>query len=263
MHINTFDHYQHLNSPVHQLDPRVKLVVTLAFILSNALLPDGVWLAFFASWLLVVLATLIGGFTMRFVLTRALVALPFALAAITTMFTIPGDAVTTFRLGSTTIIITDAGLVRFFSIMLRSWVSVQMAIVMTASTPFPDLVHAMRHLRMPDVLVSIVSFMYRYLFVLADEVMRMLRAREARSAKVPGQKSGGALLWRARIAGSMVGQLLLRSLDRSERVYNAMVARGYKGVMMTINPHVMRPDDWILGVVVIASLLGIQILSRS
>jgi cobalt/nickel transport system permease protein len=147
--------------------------------------------------------------------------------------------------------------------MLRSWVSVQMAIVMTASTPFPDLVHAMRHLRMPDVLVSIVSFMYRYLFVLADEVMRMLRAREARSAKVPGQKSGGALLWRARIAGSMVGQLLLRSLDRSERVYNAMVARGYKGVMMTINPHVMRPDDWILGVVVIASLLGIQILSRS
>jgi cobalt/nickel transport system permease protein len=81
--------------------------------------------------------------------------------------------------------------------------------------------------------VTIIGFMYRYLFVLADESIRLLRARAARSAHGPG-RSGGGLVWRGRVAGGMVGNLMLRAFERSERVYDAMVARGYKGEVLSL-----------------------------
>jgi cobalt/nickel transport system permease protein len=80
--------------------------------------------------------------------------------------------------------------------------------------------------------------------VLVDEVARLLRARSARSAQLPGRKGGGTLAWRAGVAGQMAGQLFIRSLERSDRVYQAMLARGYRGALLTMNPHVMRPLDW-------------------
>ena len=50
MHSDAFDRYHHGHSPLHRLDPRIKVVVTIAFILSNALLPDGAWIAFGLAW---------------------------------------------------------------------------------------------------------------------------------------------------------------------------------------------------------------------
>jgi len=75
--------------------------------------------------------------------------------------------------------LSDAGLVRFVSILLKSWFSVQVAVVLTASTSFPALLGAVRSLRMPEVLVAIAGFTYRYIFVIADEVLRLMRARAA------------------------------------------------------------------------------------
>ncbi|MBM3126958.1 MAG: hypothetical protein FJZ87_18130, partial [Chloroflexi bacterium] len=74
-------------------------------------------------------------------------------------------------------------------------------------------------------------------FVLSDEVLRLLRARDSRSAVVQGARSGGSVVWRARVAGNMTGQLFLRSFERSDRIYNAMIARGYSGNQYTLNPH--------------------------
>jgi cobalt/nickel transport system permease protein len=90
---------------------------------------------------------------------------------------------------------------------------------------------AMRAVRIPRLLVSIFGLMWRYLFVLVDEVLRMLRARAARSGQSdqPGLKTGGSLAWRARIAGGMAGSLFLRAFERSDRIYMAMAARGYDG----------------------------------
>lgn len=263
MHINTFDHYQTLNSPIHRLDPRVKVVITVVFILSNALIPEGAWLAFAAAWLLVLAISQMARLSPKFLLTRSLVALPFALAAVTAIFSVAGNPIFSLKIGPWLLTATDAGLVRFASIMLRSWISIQAAIVLTATTQFPDLIHAFRHLKVPDILVSTVSFMYRYLFVLSDETLRLIRARESRSARLtPGGKSGGALLWRAKVAGNMAGQLFLRSYERSERVYNAMLARGYHGTLLTLNPHVMRPRDWLWGALALSLILAIQLLGR-
>jgi cobalt/nickel transport system permease protein len=148
------------------------------------------------------------------------------------------------------------------SILVRSWLSVQMAIMLVAVARFPDIVHALEHLRVPAILTTIIAFLYRYLFVLVDEVFRLLRAREARSAAAAGARSGGSVMWRARIAGNMAGQLFLRSYERSDRVYNAMLARGYTGHLMTINPHVLRRIDYITTALALVIILLLQVVGR-
>jgi cobalt/nickel transport system permease protein len=264
VHVHTFDRYQQGYSLVHRLDPRVKVGLTFLFIFSNLLLPDGAWVGFGLSWGLVLLATAFSSLSLGYTLKRSLIALPFALAAASVLFSLPGQAVAQIHLGPLHLVITDAGLLRFISILVRSWLSIQMAVLLVATTQFPDLLHALRHLQVPGVLISIISFMYRYLFVLSDEALRLLRARQARSAAaVGGSKAGGSLSWRARVAGSMVGQLFLRSYERSDRIYNAMLARGYSGSLLTLNPHLMKDRDWLVLSLVLLILSLIQWVARS
>lgn len=263
MHINTFDRYESKESLIHRLDPRVKVVITVLFIISNVLLPDGVWPAFALAWGVILLVNWLADLPLSYALKRSFIALPFALAAITIVFTLPGNPIFTFTLGPWQFTATDAGLIRFASIVIRSWLSVQMAILLVATTQFPDLMHALRHLHMPQILVAVVSFTYRYLFVLSDETVRLLRAREARSARLPGYKSGGSIAWRAKTAGHMVGQLFLRSYNRSDHIYNAMLSRGYRGHFQTLNPHVMQPTDWLIGGLAVIILLILQLIGRA
>lgn len=241
------DRYQDKDSLIHWLDPRVKTVITLLFIVSNVLLPDGAWLAFALAWGFILLLGKLAQVPVASLLKGSLIVLPFLLAAVTVIFTLPGPPLATWQLGTHTITVSQAGVERFASIVIRGWLSVQAAVLLTATTPFPDLVHALQALRVPAILVTIISFMYRYLFVLGDEAARLLQAREARSARPAGGGGGGTVWWRARVAGYMVGQLLVRSFDRSERVYNAMLSRGYDGRFLTLTPRQMQPADWLAG----------------
>jgi cobalt/nickel transport system permease protein len=262
MHSDAFDRYHHGHSLLHDLDPRIKVVVTVAFILSNALLPDGAWLAFGLAWLFILTANYLSGLGLWFTFKRSFIALPFALAAVTVLFTIPGEPVASLNVLRWNLVVTNAGLLRFISIVTRSWLSVQVAILLVAVTEFPKIIHALNHLRVPAVLTTIISFLYRYLFVLTDEVMRIMRARQSRSAAAAGIKAGGSVMWRARTAGNMAGQLFLRSYERSDRIYNAMLSRGYRGELMTLHPHrFVRSDVWIV-IFSILVLFMIQIAGR-
>ncbi|MCC7191097.1 MAG: cobalt ECF transporter T component CbiQ [Anaerolineales bacterium] len=262
MHSDAFDRYRHGHSRLHDLDPRVKVVVTIGFILSNALLPDGAWMAFLLAWAFILIVNALSGLGIGFTFRRSFIVLPFALAAITVLFSMRGEPLYSFRFLMQDLTITDAGLLRFVSIVVRSWLSVQMAILLVAVTEFPKIVHALNHLRVPTILTVIISFLYRYLFVLTDEVMRLLRAREARSAGAAGKRGGRSVAWRARVAGHMAGQLFLRSYERSDRVYNAMLARGYKGELMTIHPHRFQTSDWLMALLAALCILLMQIAGR-
>jgi cobalt/nickel transport system permease protein len=264
MHFDAFDRYHETNSFMHRLDPRVKVVVTVAFILSNALLPDGAWMAFGLAWLFLLFANVVSNLGVGFTFKRSFVALPFALVAITVLFS-PGKPLASFHFLFWDLTITDSGLLRFVSILIRSWLSVQMAILLVATARFPDIIHALGHLRVPTILTTIIAFLYRYLFVLGDEVFRLLRAREARSASfvsASGQRSGRSAVWRARVAGYMAGQLFLRSYERSDRVYNAMLARGYRGHLETINPHELRRRDYVSAALALLAILFLQVVGR-
>ena len=262
MHADAFDRYHESGSALHRLDPRVKVVVTVAFILSNVLLPDGAWIGFVLAWVALLALNILSRLGPGFTFKRSFVALPFALAAVTAVFSIPGRPLAEWQFGPWILIPTDAGLLRFVSIVVRSWLSVQAAILLVAVTRFPDLVHALEHLRVPGILTTIIAFLYRYLFVLTDEAMRLMRARQARSAGEVGRHAGGSLLWRGRTAGNMAGQLFLRSYERSDRIYNAMLARGYDGHLRTLNAHVLRPRDWAWALAAFAVLFMIQFIGR-
>jgi cobalt/nickel transport system permease protein len=264
MHFDAFDRYHDTESFVHRLDPRIKVAVTVAFILSNALLPDGAWIAFGLSWLFLLLANLLSNLGIAFTFKRSFVALPFALVAVTVLFSPAGQPLSSFHFLFWDLTITNIGLLRFVTILVRSWLSVQMAVLLVATARFPDIIHALEHLRVPSILTTIIAFLYRYLFVLGDEVFRLMRARESRSAALasPGQRVGRSVAWRARIAGHMAGQLFLRSYERSDRVYNAMLARGYAGHLQTTNPHELRRRDFMTAALALLTILLLQVVGR-
>ena len=262
MHADAFDRYHEADSRLHRLDPRVKVTVTVLFILSNALLPDGAWSAFGFAWLLLLWANHLSSLGMDFSFRRSFLALPFALAAISAIFSPLGSPLAEWHLGPLALIPTDYGLIKFASILVRSWLSVQAAILLVATTRFPDMIHAFEHLHVPAILTTIVAFLYRYLFVLTDEVMRLLRARESRSAASPAGRSGRSVVWRAKVTGNMAGQLFLRSYERSDRIYNAMLARGYAGQLRTLNPHVMKSSDWMFAALFIILIFFLQLIGR-
>ncbi|MCJ7724390.1 MAG: cobalt ECF transporter T component CbiQ [Anaerolineales bacterium] len=262
MHDSIFDRYHAGNSLLHRLDPRLKVVFTVVFIFSHALRPDGAWLAYTISWIFLIASNQLSGLGVGFTTKRSFIVLPFALAAITAIFSLPGRPLAEWTVGPWHLIATDLGVLRFASIMVRSWLSVQGAILLVATTQFPDLIHAFEHLRIPRLLVMIIAFLYRYLFVITDEVMRMMHARQSREAAYPGRKTGGTILWRAHVTGNMVGQLFLRSYERSDRIYHAMLARGYEGQIRTINRHKMMTRDWLFAALAAFAVLIVQIVGH-
>ena len=251
MHISPFDAYHAEDSFWHHLDARVKLVLTLAFVLCVSLTPVGAWPVYVLLLALVLSASILAELGPTFVLRRAFVALPFALAALPLLVTVQGAPLLSIPVGRWLLSVRAAGLERFLSIALKSWLSVQMAILLTATTPLPDLLLAMRALRLPKLLVAVLGLMWRYLAVLGDEAMRMIRAREARSGSWQ-ERSGGTLGWRASVTGAMAGSLFLRGYERSERIYNAMLARGYDG---TIRSFPLPPLSFRERVLLLLSLI--------
>jgi cobalt/nickel transport system permease protein len=231
LHVHFLDPYRPRSSPLHRLDPRVKFVLAVAFILTTALTPVGAWPVYILLISLAFAVEILSGLGVGYVLRRASLAFPFVLAAIPLVFTTSGSVVFSFSLFSWNLVITDEGLVRFISLAVKSWISVQAAILLAASTSFPELMVAMRAVKIPRLLVAIFGLMWRYLFVLADEALRLVRARAARSglAGREGLKPGGSLAWRARVTGSMAGSLFMRAFERSDRIYLAMLSRGYDG----------------------------------
>jgi len=253
MHFDLTDLYRSRPSAVHRLDPRVKVTGAVLYIVAAGLVPVGAWMAFGLLFVLSLLASTAARLGTAFALRRSYIALPFALVALPLLFTVPGETLVTLPMAGS---ISIPGAERFASLLLRSWVAVQGAILLTAATPFPDILWALGALRMPAVLVATIGFMYRYIFVLADETARMLRARAARSAAAPGGRRP-TLVWRARVAGLMVGSLFLRALERSERVHAAMLARGFRGAMPAAAPRAMRLDDWVTAAAVALVLAGL------
>lgn len=226
-----------------------------------SLLPVAAWVPLLIAWLTLVAASASAGLG-PFRLTRAaFIALPFLFAALPLVFTRSGDPLGTVALGPLTLTISGEGLRIFATIALKSWLSVQVALLMTFTTPFHDLVDALRRLRLPAIMVGIISFMYRYLAVLGDEAGRLLRARAARSAD-PDGRGGGSIRWRAGVTGSMAGTLFLRSYERSERIYLAMQARGFEGTLRHVHGRDIRAGEWIAFAVLLIGLSAFEVAAH-
>jgi cobalt/nickel transport system permease protein len=232
-------------------------VLVLASILTITLLPIGAWLALALVLGALVVGSTVAGIGPLRLVRGAFVALPFMLIALPLVFTRPGDPLGSVDLGPLRLTASGEGLRAFATIAAKSWLSVQVALLLAYTTPFHDLLDAMRELRLPRILIAIIGFMYRYLAVIGDEAHRLMRARASRSAAVAGARAGGSVAWRARVTGHMVGSLFLRSYERSERIYAAMLARGFDGTFRHLGLRAIGRGEWLALALMLAALAGL------
>ena len=205
-----------IRTPLHRTDARAKLLVTAVFLVTMLSVPlDRLpELLLFSSF--PIIASAMGGMDYGTVFRRSLVVLPFV--AFIGVFNLFYDREPVFRIGPA---VVTAGWVSFFSIILRGLLSVQALLVLIGSTGYYRLCRSMQRMGVPAVFPTQLLFVYRYLRVLIEEALAMQRARDARSF---GRKSYPLKVW-----GTLVGQLLIRTFDRAERISRAMLARGFTG----------------------------------
>lgn len=129
------------------------------------------------------------------------------------------------------------GWITFLSIFIKCGLTVAASILLIATTGMDKLAVALRMLRVPKMFVLQILLTYRYIYVLIEEIYRMLRAY---SLRAPRQKGIHISAW-----GSFTGQLLLRTFDRAERVYQSMNLRGFTGEYNTGNNFKIRYKDFI------------------
>jgi cobalt/nickel transport system permease protein len=239
MHHRTVERLAALESPVHRLDPRVKLLCTLVFVVAVALLPARLQAGYAVAAGMVVAGLLAARLPWGFVLSRLLRLLPFVvLVGIFWPFSRGREVVG--RIDALGLTVYREGLVFGLALLLKGTLAILAVGWLVFSTPFHRLLSALRALRVPQVVVATLLFLFRYLDLLADESERVRRARAARS---PGR----TVRWRGRSTGGLIGRLFVRALHRAERIHRAMLARGFDGEVRVLQALRLRKADLIFG----------------
>lgn len=235
LELRYFDELASRKSVVHTLHPTIKLLTTLVFIAVVASFSKyeiaGLIPMFFYPFLVIGL----GNIPIGMIVKRVLFTLPFVL--LIGIFNPLFDQAILVQIGPVPI---SGGVVSFVSIIIRFTLSVVAALLLIATTGIDAICGALFSLGVPRVVVTQILFVYRYLYVLTEEVMKTICAYSLRSP----QSDGVAFkAW-----GSLVGVLLLRAIDRAQRIYQAMLCRGFDGEVRIVR-------SWQLGKWDIAFLL--------
>ncbi|MHB9002611.1 MAG: cobalt ECF transporter T component CbiQ [Coriobacteriia bacterium] len=228
--LGRLDQLAYADTPVHALDPRAKVATTAVFILCvvsfgtyelSAMLP---FLAF--PLFVAVDANLPLGFIAR----RLLIVAPFAVL-VGAFNPLLDTAIVAHVVG----ISVSGGWISFLSIVLRFLLTAFAALVLIGTTGLVGVCAALERMGMPEVLSTQLMLLYRNIFLLGEETMRMARARSLRSF------GGRGMGWR--VYSQMLGSLLLRTVGRAQRIHHAMLARGFDGSVRIVRPLRFTPHD--------------------
>ena len=212
--------------------------------------PLEAWPAYVACAATLIVVAALARINPRTVWTRVRVVLPLVLfVAVFVPFVRKGDPV---DLGPVTV--SEQGLATFATVSAKAILGTCSAVLLGATTSFPDVLHALERLRAPRLLILIAAFMYRYLFVIVDEVSRMRAALAAR-----GYAPRHAL--QAAAIGRVATALFLRTYERAERVHLAMVARGWSQTMPRLNVLTYTRADAVFLAALAASLLSVRVIA--
>jgi len=244
-----------VDSFLSRLDPRIKVVSLLAFIVCLVSTNPSAYGAFAVYGSTLAVLTVLSRIPPFDLLKRMMVAVPFVLMTALFIPFMEGKTVASVTtLGPITLILTREGLLLFWNILVKTSLALLCAILMTATTGFPELLKALEKMKCPHILIMILSFMYRYIFVVQDEFMMMRQAKESRSI-------GGSRWLHARALAAMIGVLFIRSYERAESVYLAMCSRGFSGQIRTLHDFHIATKDAAFFAVILASLIGARFLS--
>jgi len=211
--------YRHGTGPLHRMQPEVKIAATVAFVVAVVATPrEAIWA--FGVHALVIAGLLVAGrIPPGFLARRLLVALPFVLFAVFLPFLGGGE-----RIDALGVSLSRAGLWAAWNILAKALLGASASIVLAATTQVPEILVGLTRLRVPRIFVSIMGFMVRYLDVVIGELGRMRVALRSRGYAPRRLRD-------ARPLAATLGTLFVRSYERGERVYLAMLSRGFTGTM--------------------------------
>ena len=244
--LGSLDALAYRRSPIHAIDPRAKLITTLIFIVTVVSFHKYTLSGLLPFFVFPVYMLIRADLPTSQVLKKLLIALPFAFFI--GIFNPFFDQVPILQLGPLTV---TGGWVSFVSILLRFTLTVLAALTLIATTSFTGICMAMEKLGCPRVFALQLLFLYRYLFVLIDEATRLIRARALRTFHGRGRG--------LKVFGSLLGQLLLRSIERAQRIHLAMNCRGFDGDIRMRKPIHFQVRDALF----ILSWSGYFIICRS
>lgn len=234
-------------TPWHSLAPRTRVLCVLLLVFAIALTPNGHWWTWAIYGLAIVTLLFLSQITLPVLLKR--LAVEFAFIGVVLLGTL-------FRGGGTVLWswgplqITTVGLTVLGSVTFKALLSLLTLNLLTLTTSVPALLHALLELRTPPLLVAILASMYRYISVLIGEFNAMRRAAVSRNLM-------GSNRWQRLVIGNMMGALFIRTYERGNRVYQAMLSRGYQGIpQLEKVPTGGRRDVVALTLTAILALLG-------
>ena len=253
------DKYSNIKSPIHSLDAKSKIVALFLLLIISVSTKPTSYLAFAIYGSIVFLLILLSKVPFKFVLKKSLIVIPFVVMVAVFIPFLKKDTIgggISLGIGSSggVLTVSYSGLLIFFNVLVKSYIGVLTVILLSSTTPFTKLLKGFEELKAPHFMIMLASFTYRYLFVLADEVIKMKRARDSRCF-------GGKWIWHAKTIGHMIGTLFLRSYERAERIYVAMVSRGYDGEFNRVRSSKLKARDFVFVSSVILILLSVRILA--
>lgn len=204
------------DTPVHRIDPRAKLLTTIIFIIAvvsfnkyeiSALIPFFIYPAVMIG---------LGGLPFYYLFRKLLIVAPFAV-----MIGIFNPLLDSGILIKTGLFPISGGWISFFSIMIKFTLTAGSVLILIACTGFNSVCMALEKMGAPRIFAVQLLFLYRYIFVLIEEASRMTNARALRSFNGKGKE--------IKVFGYLTGQLLLRTIDRAQRIHLAMLCRGFDG----------------------------------
>ncbi len=208
------------NTVVHRLDPRTKVLTAVLFVICVVSFDKYVIAAMLPFALFLTITMGLGDVPAVYIMKKLIITSPFAVMI--GIFNPLFDQQTALHLGSLAV---SGGWISFLSILLRFCLTVSAMFVLIATTGFNSVCMALEKLGIPKIFAVQLLMLYRYIFVLIEEGQRMYRARTLRSF----QKRRMDM----KTFSYFIGQLLLRTLDRGQRIHQAMLCRGFDGTVRT------------------------------
>lgn len=208
------DRYSLGNTICHRCPARLKVLLTVAVIAGCTLLPMAYWPAHGCLACIVFVGLSLAEIPLEYLIRRLALFLPLVLMTALAVPLSRGFA---------------GGWETAAAVVIRSVVAFLAALWLVSTTPFDRLLAAMCRLGMPRLFAGLLAFTYRYVYVLFDELARMKTAQRARTFKAQSA-------WKSWTGTThLVGMLLIRALDRAERIHGAMTSRGFQGKMHTLD----------------------------
>ncbi len=237
------------NSVIHALDPRVKIVAVAVFSIVIAICSK--WSALILGLFIAVLLVLLFRLPLKTVCTRLVLVNGLILFLwLFLPFSFEGESI--FTIGPLNA--TKEGVLYAAFLTLRSNIILLAFICLVSTTPVVSIGYAMRQLRIPGKTVQLFFFAYRYLHVIHLEYQRMLNALKIRGFQPKTS------IHTYRTYAYLIGMLLVRSYDRSERIRNAMVCRGFRGRFYNLREFAMKPFDFFMLFIMLLALGTVALL---